>query len=130
MHACTKTHSSERESALFCGFVLVWCKAQVSLALVCLINTHTHTHARTLRCTHTLYTKSRGQRQTSTCRHANNHTHKHTGWKTHNSEKLSHSINTLTHTQSCTHRRRLQIFTHSPRLQQSKGVSVCVEDAD
>lgn len=129
-HACLhkNTHSSERESALFCGFVLVWCKAQVSLALVCLINTHTH--ARTLRCTHTLYTKSRGQRQTSTCRHANNHTQKHTGWKTHNSEKLSHSINTLTHTQSCTHRRRLQIFTHSPRLQQSKGVSVCVEDAD
>lgn len=78
-HACLhkNTHSSERESALFCGFVLVWCKAQVSLALVCLINKHTH--ARTLRCTHALYTKSRGQRQTSTCRHANNHTQKHTG---------------------------------------------------
>jgi len=44
MHACLhkNTHSSERESALFCGFVLVWCKTQVSLALVCLVNTRTH----------------------------------------------------------------------------------------
>lgn len=93
-HACLhkNTHSSEGESALFCGFVLVWCKAQVSLALVCLVNTHRHTHAHAHLGAHTHCTQRAEARGKPAHADMQTITHKNTQDGKHTTQKNSHTV--------------------------------------